>query len=265
MKKIFLLVVLFSSILFAQENQIKSIVELKQQAAYLRDSLNQNPVSSIQHPASSIQHPASSIKYPVSSIEVKSRKNAGLAILYSLLLPGMGELYAGSYESGKYFTIADGVLWGVFAGFNIYGNWQEDNYKSFAQSHSGINNDGKDEDYYANIGIYQNIDDYNTAQELNREYSKVYKTSTHYWKWTSDAERKEYRTMWSSSESAYNNVRFAAGALILNRIVSAINAVRLVSAYNKSITEQIGWNVSFGVENTATLPSSFTVNFVKSF
>ncbi|MBI1937056.1 MAG: hypothetical protein HYS25_02930 [Ignavibacteriales bacterium] len=255
MKKIFLLVVLFSSIIFSQENPIKSIIELKQQVAYLRDSLNQNPASVIQNPVSSIQHPVSNTR----------KKNAGLAILYSLVLPGMGELYAGSYESGKYFTIADGILWGVFAGFNIYGNWQEDNYKSFAQSRGGVSSDGKDEEYYANIGIYQNIDDYNTERELNREYSKVYKTSTHYWQWAGNDERKEYRSMWSSSESAYNNVRFAVGALILNRIVSAINAVRLVSAYNKNLTEQIGWNVSFGVENTATLPSSFTVNFVKSF
>lgn len=265
MKKIFLLVVLFSSILFAQENQIKSIIELKQQAAIFQSSNIQYPVSSISDAALSNQHPVSSIQYQVSSIEVKSRKNAGLAILYSLVLPGMGELYAGSYDSGKYFTIADGVLWGVFAGFNIYGNWQEDNYKSFAQSRGGVSNGGKTDEYYATIGIYQNIDDYNTAQELNREYSKVYKTSTHYWKWTSNDERKEYRSMWSSSESAYNNVRFAVGALILNRIVSAINAVRLVAAYNKNLSEQIGWNVSFGVENTATLPSSFTVSFVKSF
>lgn len=261
MKKIFLLVVLFSSILFAQENQIKSIIELKQQAALI----NRKSEVRSQKPESMMESLPSDIQYQVSSIEVKNRKNAGLAILYSLVLPGMGELYAGSYDSGKYFTIADGVLWGVFAGFNIYGNWQEDNYKSFAQSRGGVSNGGKTDEYYAIIGIYQNIDDYNTAQELNREYSKVYKTSTHYWKWTNNDERKEYRSMWSSSESAYNNVRFAVGALILNRIVSAINAVRLVAAYNKNLSEQIGWNVSFGVENTATLPSSFTVNFVKSF
>ena len=34
------------------------------------------------------------------------KKNLGLAILYSLLLPGMGELYTDAYSSGKYFTIA---------------------------------------------------------------------------------------------------------------------------------------------------------------
>ena len=41
------------------------------------------------------------------------RKNPGMAVILSLLLPGMGELYAGSYDEGKIFTIADGVLWEI--------------------------------------------------------------------------------------------------------------------------------------------------------
>ncbi|MEW6193832.1 MAG: hypothetical protein AB1521_01580 [Bacteroidota bacterium] len=258
MKKLFLLVTLLSSLTYSQVDQTKSILELKQQSTIIS--------SGFQYPVSSIKHQASSIEYQEFSLpQTEGRKSPALAILYSMLLPGMGELYAGSYDKGYYFTVADGVLWGVFAGFNIYGNWQEDNYKSFAQSNGGVNNENKDEEYYAIIGVYSSIDDYNTTQELNRDFNKVYNTSTHYWKWNSDAERKEYRNMWSSSEGAFNNVRFAVGALILNRIISAVNAVRLVSAHNKSLTEQIGWNVSFGVENKATLPSSFTVNFIKTF
>jgi len=53
--------------------------------------------------------------------DVKKKKSNGLAILYSMILPGMGELYAGSYDSGIYFTIADGVLWGTYVGMNVYG------------------------------------------------------------------------------------------------------------------------------------------------
>ncbi len=260
MKRIFLVAVLFSSIIFAQENPTASIIELKQQASSTLSGSAE--ARRIKYQASSIKHQVTSIQYPASNIQ---KKNAGLAILYSMLLPGMGELYAGSYDKGYYFTVADGVLWGVFAGFNIYGNWEEDNYKAFARSNGGVNNDGKDEEYYATIGVYSSIDDYNTTQELNRDFNNVYNTTTHYWKWNSEAERKEYRNMWSSSEGAFNNVRFAVGALILNRIISAINAVRLVSSYNKSLTEQTSWNVSFGVDNRATLPSSFTVNFVRTF
>ncbi len=71
--------------------------------------------------------------------------------------------------------------------------------------------------------------------------------------------------MWVSSESAYNNLRFVAGALILNRIISIINVVRLVNAYNNRQSSEMGWNVSVGVNNYPTLPTSLSFNFQTNF
>ncbi len=189
------------------------------------------------------------------------KKSAGMAIIYSLLLPGMGELYADSWSSGKYFTMADAVFWGFFAGFNAYGNWQEDNYRAFAKSSGDVSLDGKDADYFANIGLYEDVYDYNRIQELNRDFENTYNVETHYWKWTDNSARKEYRNTWTSSERAYNNIRFAVGALILNRLVSAINAVRLVSAYNKKQSTDLGWYMSVGYSNELLQPNkiNFTV------
>ena len=251
MKNIISLVVLVSSISFAQSEQTKSLIELKQLS----------PISN-QLSASNIHHPSSIIQYPVS---VTQKKSPTLAILYSMLLPGMGELYAGNYDSGKYFTITDGVLWGAFAGFEIYGKWKENDYKSFAESKGGVNLSGKEAEYFANIGIYQSIGDYNPAMELNRNFDKTYNVASYYWKWNDNDQRKEYHDLWSSSESAYTNVRFVVGALILNRLISAVNAIRLVSAYNKNLSQEVSWNVSVGVNNHPTLPTSITFNFVKSF
>lgn len=256
MKTIISLVVLISSISFAQTLQSKSLIELKQQSTF-----------SYQHSDLEIQNP----KFKIQNIELEFRspesekKNPALAILYSMLLPGMGELYAGDYSSGKYFTIADGALWGAFAGFEIYGKWKENDYKSFAESKGGVNLSGKEAEYFANIGIYQSIDDYNAAMELNRDFDKTYNTAAYYWKWGDNDQRKEYRDLWSSSESAFTNVRFVVGALILNRLISAVNAVRLVSAYNKNLSQEVTWNVSVGLNENPTLPTSITFNFVKSF
>lgn len=259
MKNIISLVVLLSSVIFSQSVDFKSITELKQ----LPEFRTQNSeINGTQFSLNNSQNSSSGIQPRLPETQ---KKNPALAILYSMLIPGMGELYANSYESGKYFTIADGALWGVFTGFTIYGNQQENNYKSFAQAKGGVNVDGKDADYFASIGAYENIDDYNTNMELDRNFDKTYNTSTHYWKWPSDEDRKEYRSMWNSSESAFTNVRFVIGALILNRVISAINAVRLVSAYNKNLTQEMSWNVSVGVENHPTLPSAIRFNFMKTF
>lgn len=197
--------------------------------------------------------------------ENASKKSTGLAILYSLLLPGMGELYADAYSSGKYFTIAEAALWGVYIGMNTYGNWQRDRYKEYAASNGSVNLTGKNSDYFATIGDYFSIYEYNNDQALNRDFNKIYNTESQYWLWKNNAERKTYRNMWVSSEQTFNNLRFIVGALIVNRIASAINAVRLVSAYNKRITEETSWNVSVGLSNQQNLPTSLVFNFNTSF
>lgn len=246
MKRILLIILIASSIVKSQEAE--SILSLK---SHLQ--LN-NPIHSLQL----VRHTFSG------NPESGSRKNPGLAILFSLLLPGMGELYADRYDNGVYFTIADGVLWGALAGFNIYGNWQEKNYRAFAESNGGVTLAGKESNYFAIISSYLSVDEYNTIQELNREFGKVYDPAKFYWNWKSNDIRKEYREMWSSSESAFNNVRFAAGALVLNRLISAINAVRLVSAYNKNLEEQLSWNIYFSVQNKSSLPQSLQLNFISN-
>ena len=249
MKKI-ILFLFVSSVVFAQIEEPKSIVQLRYEVSELSNTLTS----------------ASGIQYQESVLpNTASKKNPGLAILFSMILPGMGELYAGDYSSGKYFTIADGVLWGVFAGFNSYGNWKEDNYKAFAQTKAGVDISGKEDDYFANLGTYMSVDDYNKEQEFNRDFVKTYNSPAFYWKWQNDNDRKEYRNMWTSSEAAYTNVRFAVGALVLNRLISAINAVRLVSAHNKNLNSQTEIGYYFSYKQSATLPSSINLNLIKAF
>jgi hypothetical protein len=195
--------------------------------------------------------------------DVKTKKSAGVAIIYSLLLPGMGELYAESYDSGIYFTIADGVLWGTLIGMNVYGNWQKNRYIEYAQANAGITTNFKNDTYYATIGDYSDINVYNDEKAFEGNFSEMYNTEFYFWKWNSTEQRRTYRSMWTSSEQTFNDVRFVVGALILNRLVSAINAVRLVSKYNNSLDQEVSWNLSFGLKSNINLPTSLTLNFQK--
>jgi hypothetical protein len=193
-----------------------------------------------------------------------AKKNVGLAIIYSLILPGMGELYAGNYTTGKYFTIAEGALWGTFIGMNVYSKWKKNAYHSFAASNGGVNVAGKTDDYYATIGSYLDINEYNDDMARNGEFDKMYNTEQYYWKWSS-TDRINYRAMWVSGEHATNNLRFVVGAMLINRLISSINAVRLVIAYNKNAPQTVGWNLTAGVSNDPTLPTSLIVNFQAAF
>ena len=206
-----------------------------------------------------------SIDQPIAIDDVKQKKSAGLAIIYSLLLPGMGELYADAYDSGVYFTIADGVLWGTYIGMNVYGNWQKDRYISYAQTNADITTQNKDDDYYATISEYLSIDQYNDQKAFERNFDEMYNTEQYFWKWNTSEERKTYRDMWVSSEQTLNDVRFVVWGLLLNRVVSAINAVRLVSRYNNNLNQEVGWNVSLGVQSYPDNSSSYNINFITTF
>ena len=237
MNKIFVILFLLTFAAFPQT--AKNIIVLK-------DEVRQNMIS------------GNSNSTPVK--EEFSRKSVVLAVAYSLLLPGMGELYGGNYSSGKYFTIADGIFWGTYIGMNQYSNWQKDRYRSFAASNGGVNTAGKDDGYFTNIGIYTDINEYNDDMARNGDFNKMYNTELDYWKWTG-SDRITYRTMWTAGEQAHNNLRFVVGALILNRVVSAINAARIVAAYNKNASQELGWNISAGVSSVASLPAGVILNF----
>ncbi len=177
----------------------------------------------------------------------------------------MGELYADAYNIGKYFTIADGILWGTFIGMEVYSNWQENNYQTYAAANAGVDNSEKDADYYSTIANYTSVFSYNEEKALERNYDEMLNPETSFWKWNTTAERQTYRDMWTSSEQTSNDIRFVVGGLILNRIASAVNAARLVTAYNNKLKEEVSWNFSVGLANQQNLPTSLTFNFQKSF
>ncbi|AFH48770.1 Hypothetical protein IALB_1059 [Ignavibacterium album JCM 16511] len=250
MKKLNLLlfvIIIVSNISFSQEFQASSLLELRTKLTTEAPSQTNLIVKEIL------------------PSETKTKKNAGLAIIYSLLLPGMGELYADNYSSGKYFTIAEGALWATFIGMNVYGNWQENRYKTYAQTYAGVNPDGKDEDYYATIGLYTSIETYNNEKALERRYDEMLSEQKFFWKWNSTEQRKTYRSMWTSSEQTFNDVRFVVGAMLVNRLISAINAVRSVSSYNSELEKEVSWNVSLGLDRDFLNQEIYKINFQTSF
>lgn len=192
------------------------------------------------------------------------KKSPFLGAVYSFLLPGMGELYSGDYGTGKYFTIAEAFIWGGFAGFSMYGDWQKENYIAYAASTGGVTTDGKDEEFFARIGEYPSVFEYNRISRLNRDFDETYDEQVYFWDWKTDAARKEYRNTWVSSEQAYNNVRFAVGAMIINRIVSIINAVRHVNSFNRSIqnSDQISISATYLPQGNSSM---IRLNFYGAF
>jgi hypothetical protein len=168
------------------------------------------------------------------------KKSTGLAAIYSLLLPGMGELYADGFESGKYFLIAEGVLWLTYASFEIYGNQLRDDSRAFAQARAGITTSGKEDQYFVDIGNFLDVREFNEKKLRDREPEKLYEHPSDAWRWDSDLSRATYRDQRIASENMYNNRKFVFAAIVINHVGSAINAVRAAIAYNKAMSDAVG-------------------------
>lgn len=173
------------------------------------------------------------------------KKSQALAVVYSLILPGMGELYTDRFDNGKYSLGGEAALWLTYASFQQYGAWLQGDARSFASVHAGALPTGKDDQFYVNMGNFTNVYDYNEKKLLDRNVSEVYDPSKGYfWSWDSDASRARFRSLRISSDKVFNNSRFVIGAIVLNHVLSALNAARLVRQYNKNADEAFGlWQV----------------------
>ncbi len=198
---------------------------------------------------------------------VAPKKSVGLAAFYSLLLPGMGELYAEGFSSGKYFLIAEGALWLGYAAVEIHGNDLRDGARSYAVAHAGVDGTGKDDDFYVDIGNFMTLEEYNEKRLRDRELERVYDPAAGYsWRWDADASRMTYKDQRIASENMYNNRKFIGIAILVNHVVSAINAARCAIAHNRAQDDALGaLQLSSRVMGDATGAHGVAVTIAHSF
>lgn len=172
---------------------------------------------------------------PLSNFHSPSR---GKAFLLSFLLPGLGEYYAGSKKMAKVFLGTEVALWTTFFSFRIYGDWRKDDYKNFAIAHAHINPTGKNHDYFVDIEHYDDIRAYNQSKLQKREVDKLYPDNKEYsWKWDSKKNRLKYEQIRMSSDRAFSNSVLVVGVVVLNHLVSGIDAMRVARKADKKISE----------------------------
>lgn len=171
------------------------------------------------------------------------KKSPGLAFLYSLAIPGMGQVYSNRFDVGKYFMISEASLWLGYAAFTIYGNWLLDDAYNFASTHAGINNNGKERDdkFYVDIGNYNNYEQFNNERLIFGDYENLYLPENGYYFWWDNIEnRRKYREDKLAGDRIKNDRLFIVGAILINHIVSAISAIVLTNKYNDEITKGSG-------------------------
>lgn len=194
------------------------------------------------------------------------QKSVSVAAIYSLLLPGMGELYVGDYRVGKYFTVAEASLWLTWTGFQVYGNWQQTDARNFAIQHAAVNLSGKDDQYFIDIGNFISVYAFNEEVLRERNSYKVYNpNSGSYWKWDTDANRERYRLLRVSSDETFNSSRYIIAAIVVNHVVSAVNAVRMAISHNSNVDRSDALNIRANVIGGLNRPQGVMITFSRTF
>lgn len=197
---------------------------------------------------------------PLEKAKPVKRKSIKKAFFLSLAVPGAGEYYVGQKRYAKGFLASEALIWS-FALFSRYqGVMWRDDYIAYAAAQAGANSGRSDDLYYQNIYEWPNSDWYNEYQwaEARDLYpddpaaqaayvaDKIY-SEADAWEWQSAEEWDRFRNLRVKSESAYRRVTYAAGAALLNHLLSAVNAARLAKGHNDRLPKKKGMAVEVNV------------------
>jgi hypothetical protein len=204
-------------------------------------------------------------------------KNPKLAMLYSLVLPGLGEYYLGHTGRAKGFFVAEGAIWTSFAVFRVQGAHRRTLYKEFASAHAGVS-ERNDDEFYRIIGNFVSSDGpFSANEQVRRQARALYPndpaqqqaffdenayTGDNAWQWESQDLMNRYQDLRSSSLDAFHRSDLSIGLLVANRLLSVIDAGILgAKARNAALGQaRLSWDVTADADGpgaTVTLSRAF--------
>jgi hypothetical protein len=202
------------------------------------------------------------------------------AVLYSLLLPGLGDYQLGNKGRATAFFAAEGIIWISYATFEVQGHQREDDYQQLAVQFAGVSRTGHSDAFYADVREFDNSDLYeadvkNTGRQdlfnqsgsiesINADALENYYVANRVsdfepWKWESLDRRLQYSEVRSSSKTSYRRADYMLAAAVANRVVSALVAF---TAARSMQPQNVGYHLDFtpdarGVDVSLTLTHSF--------
>jgi hypothetical protein len=161
-------------------------------------------------------------------------KSPGKAVFLSLLLPGAGQSYVGATTKSRVFYSAEAVAWLAYAGFKTWESHRENEFQGWAAQHAGVDPDGKPDNFWQMMTYYNSRRDYEIYGRAGEPNRSSYPDLIGWdWQWDSESSRTQFRILRNSAKEANRKAKFSIGAMVLNRIVAAIDAYRGAKSYNR--------------------------------
>ena len=154
-------------------------------------------------------------------------------VVKSLVLPGWGEYSLDNQIRGRIFVLSETVLLLAILGSYSVAQRQETEYKAYAAEHAGIDPFGKNRQFWVDIGNYSSLFTFNEEHLRWRDFNALYEDNdTWSWTWDSSNNRERFENMRIASDIWRLRGSFLIGGVVLNHIVSAIDALYLSKISN---------------------------------
>ena len=192
-----------------------------------------------------------------SQSQEKSKKTLN-PVIQSALVPGWGQKSLQYPDRSRLFTYVETGLLISILGSTTYANILKKNYIAFAVEHAAISSAGKNHKYWVDIGNFKTIEDYNDEHLRNREMDDIYDANLRWsWDWDEDSNRNAFEQKRILSDQMKQVDTFGAGPIVLNHMVSAIDALYLMRIGSKKKLSVQPWVPS----EMVGVGYSFTVHF----
>lgn len=188
-------------------------------------------------------------------------KSLAIAIGSSLLLPGMGELYLGEQSLVRPFVWTDAALWVMAIGSYFVGNHYLNSAHEYAVRHGGLTSSSKSVSLLNTVGDYRSrsgVFGQNSSPDMDEDYNQAMIRAGKavdeefdedvQWDWGSSDNPEtsdhidEYRGRLRHYRVSRIVFQVSVGALVLNRVVSILDAMRI---YRATSSKSFSKNIEF--------------------
>ncbi|MDP6685095.1 MAG: hypothetical protein QGH24_04035 [Candidatus Marinimicrobia bacterium] len=154
----------------------------------------------------------------------------------SLMIPGWGEYSLNEPKRGKIFVVTETLLWIGMGGSFLGAELEENTYEAIAREHGEISPGEKPRQFWVDIGNYDSREDFITEHLRWRDFDAVsaYEDPQWDWNWDSDSQQEIFESKRVRSDKLLLMGKFFIGGIVLNHIISGIDALYLSRKHSGS-------------------------------
>ena len=173
------------------------------------------------------------------------------SMLKSVVFPGWGELSEYNALSkdnnlenikfikdrARYIMLQESSLWVGFYVFQDLTKSYKNDYRLLGETNAGVDWDGKNDLFSANVGNYNNKDEYNAYKLLIGQYDDAYLEEGYDWDWQNNNDNRLKYDITRNKSEKYNKIKtYLTAGLIINRVISSFDVLSIMKEHNRIIS-----------------------------